>query len=637
MIKRFIYYYIFMYLLYTKWGLKVMLHKTSKKIIAIFIFICFIVTNPIALANYNSVDIENVSDPQNLYNVKNKITKENELFNSNTGYSQIMIDNITGGFGLSFTVKNVGFQEITNIKINLEVTGNYIQIKSQKYINISSLKPDQKEDIKINLFGIGIGEPFFKNRVSISASAYNHKIVKKIAVISVFGPLVDLISVFTNEEDSCEGFILFSPEYSTYTYLIDKDGNIVHSWKSNSINSITCELLENGNLVRNCFSKINPSFLIGGATGRVEILNWDGDLIWEFEYSNDEHCLHHDIEVLPNGNILMIAWEIKTRDESIQAGRNPFLIPTGVLWPCYLIEVDPSLPDNDNIVWQWHVWDHLIQDYDEIMDNYGVISDHPELIDINYGVPFGLYDWNHMNSLDYNEELDQILMSSHIQNEIWIIDHSTTTEEAAGHTGGRYGKGGDLLYRWGNPQVYKTGSTDDQKLFGQHDARWIDKGCPGEDNILIFNNGFMQPGSFYSSVLEIEPPIDEKGNYRLNSDVPFSPNEPTWTYTSEEPTDFFSPIQSGCQRLENGNTIICSCHDGLLFEVNPDNNILWSYTNLYPNQLTNRVDKVNFYPPDYPGIGDFNNNNLINQPLIDQFFEFNFLQNLMNFLLKYSK
>jgi len=62
------------------------------------------------------------------------------------------------------------------------------------------------------------------------------------------------------------------------------------------------------------------------------------------------------------------------------------------------------------------------------------VADHPELIDINFGGRHA--DWNHLNSIDYNEEFDQILLSSHNQNEIWVIDHSTTTEEAAGHTGG---------------------------------------------------------------------------------------------------------------------------------------------------------------------------------------------------------
>ncbi|MGC8644373.1 MAG: hypothetical protein ACP5XB_31305, partial [Isosphaeraceae bacterium] len=60
-------------------------------------------------------------------------------------------------------------------------------------------------------------------------------------------------------------------------------------------------------------------------------------------------------------------------------------------------------------------------------------------------------------------ELDQILLSVHSFSEIWIIDHGTTTAEAATHKGGRSGKGGDLLYRWGNPQAYRAGTAADQQ------------------------------------------------------------------------------------------------------------------------------------------------------------------------------
>ena len=278
-----------------------------------------------------------------------------------------------------------------------------------------------------------------------------------------------------------DGYTLFSPEYLTSTYLIDMNGKIVYTWKSEYVQGLATYLLENGDLLRLDQFGSNIQFNGGGKAGRFEKFDKDSNLLWEFDYANDEHCSHHDIEPLPNGNILIIAWELKTKEEAISVGRNPNRLRSNSIWPDHIIELQPAGSNGGNIVWEWHVWDHLIQDYDQTKDNYGVIKEHPELIDINFGNTDS--DWNHINAVDYNEEFDQILLSVHNFNEIWVIDHSTTTEEAAEHTGGRYGKGGDLLYRWGNPQAYESGDSTDQQYFGQHGANWIEEGCPREGNI----------------------------------------------------------------------------------------------------------------------------------------------------------
>lgn len=405
------------------------------------------------------------------------------------------------------------------------------------------------------------------------------------------------INMPKNILNSFDGFILFTPEYSKETFVINNNEEIVHHWSSDYLQAFGAYLLENGDLLRSSRPYFNPTFFCGGINGRVEKFSWNGTLLWGFDYSNDQHCLHHDIEPLPNGNILMIAWEYKTAGEAIEAGRNPNTLPDGKLFPDHILEVEPEGSSDGNIVWEWHVWDHLIQDHDSSKNNYGVVKDHPELIDINYGqTVFG--DWNHINSVDYNEEFDQILLSVKTFNEIWVIDHSTTTEEAAGHIGGNSGKGGDLLYRWGNPKTYRAGTTDDQKFFGQHDARWIHEGCPGEGNILVFNNGYGRPGGYYSSVEEISTPVDSIGNYNHVAGSPYEPLVPIWIYKAEDPYDFYASYLSGAQRLKNGNTIICNGPIGNFFEVNTENEIIWEYTNPYPNPLQNYVFKFNYIPID---------------------------------------
>jgi hypothetical protein len=190
-----------------------------------------------------------------------------------------------------------------------------------------------------------------------------------------------------------------------------------------------------------------------------------------------------------------------------------------------------------------------------------------------------LPDWTHVNSVAFNAELDQIIISVRSFNEFWIIDHGTTKSEAARKTGGRRGKGGDLLYRWGNPSAYKSGSKADQRLFAQHDAQWISKGSPGAGHVLVFNNGGGRPGGEYSSVDELVLPVDENGDYSRAPDKPFGPIEPVWSYSAPRKEELFSFIMSGANRLPNGNTLICESVGGTIFEVAPGGETVWKYVN----------------------------------------------------------
>ncbi len=401
-------------------------------------------------------------------------------------------------------------------------------------------------------------------------------------------------------------YTLFAPQSSTTTYLVSYQKEIVHLWESDYLPGHSAYLLENGDLLRTIYLGSNPVFISGGMGGGIQEMDWNGSLVWNFTYSTGDHMSHHDIKVLPNGHILMIAWEVKDYNEQVAAGRNPNTANPFGLWPDHIIEVQRTGPTTGSIVWEWHVWDHLIQDYDPSQANYGVVADHPELVDVNYGQGSGFgSDWMHTNSIDYNPALDQILISVHNFDEIWVIDHSTTTAEAAGHSGGNSGKGGDLLYRWGNPLLYRAGTANDQTLFGQHDARWIEPGCPGAGDILVFNNGLGRPGAEdYSSVDEIVPPVDDDGAYYLAAGSSYGPQAPLWSYTAHNPSDFYAYMLSGAQRLTNGNTMICDGKKGIFFEVTPDDETVWEYTNPFPNQVLNTVFKIMTYPSDYAGLAN---------------------------------
>jgi hypothetical protein len=413
------------------------------------------------------------------------------------------------------------------------------------------------------------------------------------------------------------GYTLFAPMMSHTTYLIDNDGRLVHSWNTNYHPGLVANLLESGLLLRSADMN-NPIFSQAGGGGRAEELDWNSNLVWSYNYSDTTHCQHHDVEAMPNGHVLMIAWERKTRAVAIAAGRNPSHISEGELWPDHIIEVNPA---NDSIVWQWHIWDHLIQDYDSTKANYGVVANHSELIDVNFipaSQPNGPADWNHVNSVTYNADLDQIMISVHNFFEIWVIDHSTTTAQARGHSGGHQGIGGDLLYRWGNPLVYRAGGSGNKKFFGQHDARWIPAGSPGAGHITVYNNGLNRPGGAYSTIDEIIPPVDSAGHYtRPAPGTQFDPNAQCWIYGANPPTSFYSANISGATRLPNGNTLACEGARGRFTEVTHDSVIVWRYINPVSDSIPlmqgdtfargigdaqNAVFRVARYAADYPGL-----------------------------------
>ncbi len=403
------------------------------------------------------------------------------------------------------------------------------------------------------------------------------------------------------------GYVLFAPDTYTDTYLIDKCGKLVHSWSSNYIPGNSVYLLPDGNLLR-CGTIYSPFFMPVG--GLIEKFDWNNNLIWSYKVSDSTNYLHHDIKPMPNGNILVIAWDKKTRAQAISAGMIPDSLLGNFLDSEQIIELQPYGTDSAIIVWKWHLWDHLIQDFDNTKLNYGQISLNPQLLDINFlkAIVNQSIDWIHLNSVDYNPRLDQILISSRNASEVWIIDHSTTTLEAAGHTGGNSGKGGDFLYRWGNPIVYENGNAADKKFFGQHSAHWIDAENPNNNKIMVYNNGWKRPEGKFSSVEIFSPPVDEFGNY--GTTIPFGPDSVSWKYTDSIPENFYSSIYSGAQLLNNGNFLICNGENGIFFEIDSNKKTVWKYINPVTtsgpmNQGASPVKvpafRCSFYASDYSG------------------------------------
>ncbi len=405
------------------------------------------------------------------------------------------------------------------------------------------------------------------------------------------------------------GYVLFSPAISGITYLVDIEGRVVNTWQSDYGTGHGLYLRDDGALIRTGRIADHPAHA-GGQGGQIQAFTWDGELVWDYRLANDQYLLHHDISLLPNGNILAIAWEYKTAEEARAAGRRPDELTEKGLWPEVVLELAPRGTNDAEIVWEWHSWDHLIQDFDPEAANYGALSEHPELADINTdaeeisdteiqellaGGEIALQDAEefpnapdlmHFNSISYNPTLDQIIVSSNSFSEFWIIDHGTTTQEAVGSTGGRQGMGGDILYRWGRASNYDRGGDRPRTLFNQHHVRWIEDGLPGAGNITAFLNNFPGPRGNQSVVVELVPPTDEKGRYIVPEEEQFGPRYPVWVYMAPDAKSFHSNFISGAHRLSNGHTFIDSGAQGRFFEVTPEGEIVWEYWNPYSGEPT---------------------------------------------------
>lgn len=447
-----------------------------------------------------------------------------------------------------------------------------------------------------------------------------------------------------NNDSLSPGYIMFSPTNSASIYLLNRNGEVVHKWKGN-YGAHSPYLNDDGSITLMASDPDFPVFAGGGEMGRLQKISWKSKILWDFEYATEEYHAHHDIAVMPNGNVLAIAWEAKSAEHVLNVGRNPEQIPKAGLWPDKIVEIAQVDKTHGKVVWEWHIWDHLIQDYDSNMNNYGDVAAHPELLDINKGreLPDPISqdsmdvlhaakrawrnqtinnrgsDVYHLNAIDYNAELDQIVFSSPSLGEIFIIDHSTTTEEAASHSGGKMGKGGDFLFRWGNPQNYRQGDSTDQQSFGQHDVRWIELGKPGAGNLIFYNNDIPlgRDSLDYSAVYEIKPIIDKYGNYLLMENNRYSPLEPEWKYIAPDTVSFYSSFISGVHRMQNGNTFINEGQKGRFFEVTTEGEIVWEYLNLYrgnihhpngdpvsPMPFTYIQFRSTFIPADHPALKD---------------------------------
>ncbi len=389
------------------------------------------------------------------------------------------------------------------------------------------------------------------------------------------------------KEKSYGGYTLFSVLNNKTTYLMDNEGNVVHMWNSKYFPGLYSELLPDGRLIRQ--GQLTPpgdrKILPSGAGGILEIMDWDGNVVWEYQVANERQLSHHAFSVMQNGNILILAAENFTPEEILAKGRKPGTFkpytvkdaPSGkdLVYDQFILDYVLEVTPDKKVVWEWHAYDN--------------IGEGPDQLDINYILPPAIgafsanYDWSHWNTVHEMPGTNQVLINSRNFSEFYLVDKDTKK----------------IVYRWGNPSASKQGKAPswydngDQKVFGLHNPHPLPEG-----NILLFDNGSEKADGNRSAVMEVNP---KTGKIE-------------WQYASRTPNSFYSFRQSSAQKLPNGNYFVTATQHGHLFEVTPDRKIVWEFINPIVKQDTpvcyiedevavqNQIHRAYRYGVDYPGL-----------------------------------
>ncbi|MBP7864835.1 MAG: aryl-sulfate sulfotransferase [Acidobacteria bacterium] len=398
------------------------------------------------------------------------------------------------------------------------------------------------------------------------------------------------------------GYTLFAAKGKTY--LVDMLGRVVHSWNLGT----NPHLLDDGHILD--AASDDPS----GFSGFKE-LDWNGSTAWSYLETRSTYAPHHDFARVFNPKLqawttMYIANKTVTQAQAIAAGCDPANGPYDGAQADAIVEVDAG----GTVVWEWWFFDHAVQDIDATKANYvgagKTIADYPGRIDLNMpGRPLKK-DWLHCNAMDYNPDLDQVVINS-VQGEFYVIDHGNTfvVGDPTASIALAASSAGDFLYRFGDPSRYEQGTkpstltdwteatTGNRQMGGTHDIQWIRSGLPGAGHFMVFNNAqYLFEHTPQSSILEIDGFRDASGNnlaqYVNPPDAGYttvtypdviqkSPrlisNQVVWSYASRGNQGFFSHIGSSGQRLPNGNTLICSDTEGHFFEVTAEGRLVWEY------------------------------------------------------------
>ncbi|MEZ4656376.1 MAG: aryl-sulfate sulfotransferase [Caldilineaceae bacterium] len=258
------------------------------------------------------------------------------------------------------------------------------------------------------------------------------------------------------------------------------------------------------------------------AVGQFQAMDNTYAIVDKFATGNGYAPDHHDLQILPNGNYLIMAWDYQPIDMSqVVAGGDPNATVVGLI----VQELDPDR----NVVFEWRSWDH-----------FAITESSADLTE-----PVIFY--THGNAVE--EDADgNLLISSRVMNEITKIDRQTA----------------DVIWRFGGQKNEFSILNDDKLFFRQHDIRRLANG-----HVTLYDNREGETPA-YSRAVEYE--LDE-----VNKTARL-----IWQYRNTP--DTYGPYLANAQRLPNGNTLIGWGHAvPTLTEVKPDGSKAFELTLAWPS------------------------------------------------------
>lgn len=392
--------------------------------------------------------------------------------------------------------------------------------------------------------------------------------------------------VFNNQK-AWNGYTMFQVK-GIGVHLINMNGEVVKIWKG--VYGSPNKIFPNGYLVGSLGER-DSKYSVQDMEDLV-IVNWNGQVEWKynkFDFIKDDKegqfiaRQHHDYQIEGSS----VGYYYPEMNVNLKKGNKLILghkevINSKISDKILLDDVFYEINHNGEVIWSWFANEHF-EEFNFSEEAKKSIYDNPNL---RYISPSPIGDWLHINSMSIlgenkhypkNEKFNpnNIIFSSREANIIAIIDKNTKK----------------IVWKLG---PHFSESTDIGNIIGPHHVHIIPKGLPGEGNILLFDNGGWagygaksensKDGTKilrrdYSRVLEIDP----------------STLKIIWQYTPKEAgfelkingSNFYSPLSSSAQRLENGNTLITEGVTGRIFEVTKNHEIVWEYINPYQRKNTN--------------------------------------------------